>query len=262
MNHINSKWRPCAGHGGKLRNRCCHCLASVTRWLACDRLGSQRADHQRHHFSPLISICSMQMMYAARSHAIKVNALVHAAGFMRFGELGRLGPCRRYRHVAGKRGGGDAARRYSGPKASTRGPHRADRQPHRFGRRGPQPVCRHQVGADRDGTFVGDGARATRHHGQCRISDCDGNADAARSWPQQLAAASSPDRAFCQPEEVAAVTAFLLSEEAGSDHRPDRDLRQVVPVICSGYGEARESRCRRTSQRKKRQISGGYDENY
>jgi NAD(P)-dependent dehydrogenase (short-subunit alcohol dehydrogenase family) len=74
---------------------------------------------------------------------------------------------------------------------------------------------------------VGDGTRATRHHRQCRFSECDGNADATRSGPQQRAATSCPIGRFVQPEEVAETTAFLLSEEAAA-------ITGQQLVICGG----------------------------
>jgi NAD(P)-dependent dehydrogenase (short-subunit alcohol dehydrogenase family) len=113
------------------------------------------------YFSPLMLDLSDADAVRCALCTLKVNDLVQAAGILRFGELGSLGfaagPDMWRVNVAAAMLLDD-----SGANASSRGPHSADRQPYCFRVRRPQPVCRHQVGAYRDGTFVGDGARAPR----------------------------------------------------------------------------------------------------
>ena len=167
------------------------------------------------YFSPLMLDLSDADAVRCALCTLKVNDLVHAAGILRFGELGSLdfaaGTDMWRVNVAAAMLLDD-----SGANASSRGPHRADRRPYCFRVRRPQPVCRHQVGAYRDGTFVGDGARAPRPSPSNVVSPT------ATKTPMLLdpaAAASSrlpPIGRFVQPEEVAAATAFLLSEEAAA----------------------------------------------
>jgi NAD(P)-dependent dehydrogenase (short-subunit alcohol dehydrogenase family) len=106
--------------------------------------------------------------------ATKVDAFVHAAGFMRVGELGSL----------------DLA-----------------------------------AGTDIWGVTVATRQRLPRG-GRIR-ADCDGNADAGRFGQGQRATPSPPIGRFVRPEEIAATTAFLLSEEAAA-------ITGQQPVTCGG----------------------------
>ena len=182
------------------------------------------------YFSPLMLDLSDADAVRCALCTLKVNDLVHAAGILRFGELGSLdfaaGTDMWRVNVAAAMLLDD-----SGANASSRGPHRADRRPYCFRVRRPQPVCRHQVGAYRDGTFVGDGARAPRPSPSNRISDCDENAYAARSGRSSFVSSSS-DRAFCAAGRSCGGHRVSLVRRGCSDHRPDGDVRQVVPVIC------------------------------
>ena len=96
------------------------------------------------YFSPLMLDLSDADAVRCALCTLKVNDLVHAAGILRFGELGSLdfaaGTDMWRVNVAAAMLLDD-----SGANASSRGPHRADRRPYCFRVRRPQPVCRHQV---------------------------------------------------------------------------------------------------------------------
>ena len=162
---------------------------------------------------------------------LKVNDLVHAAGILRFGELGSLdfaaGTDMWRVNVAAAMLLDDS----SGVNASSWGRIVLIGSRTASGFACSQPVCRHQVGAYRDACSWAMELAPRGHHGQCRISDCDENADAARSGPQQLRLVFL-HRAFCAAGRSCGGHRVSLVRRGCSDHRPDGDVRQVVPVIC------------------------------
>jgi hypothetical protein len=182
------------------------------------------------YFSPLMLDLSDADAVRCALCTLKVNDLVHAAGILRFGELGSLdfaaGTDMWRVNVAAAMLLDD-----SGANASSRGPHRADRQPYCFRvRRSQQYVATKSalIGMARSWAME---LAPRGHYRQCRISDCDGNAYAARSGRSSFVSSSS-DRAFCAAGRSCGGYRVSLVRRGCSDHRPDGDVRQVVPVIC------------------------------
>ena len=167
------------------------------------------------YFSPLMLDLSDADAVRCALCTLKVNDLVHAAGILRFGELGSLdfaaGTDMWRVNVAAAMLLDD-----SGANASSRGPHRADRRPYCFRVRRPQPVCRHQV-RRLSGWHVR--GRWSSRPAAITVNVVSPTATKTPMLLDPAAAASSrlpPIGRFVQPEEVAAATAFLLSEEAAA----------------------------------------------
>ena len=193
---------------------------SARRRLACDRLRSGEADaRSRRVLTPSRSTSPTRRRAAdALDAADGVTALVHAAGIMRG----------RQARAARSRGGRDAvaaacrcrgrARRPAGAAPDRRRPHRADRQPCGARRDRQEPVRCSEGGACRSRAGLGEGACAARHHGERRGAGGNRDRDADRSGARRHVppAEVPPIGRRIYPEEVAALVAFLLSDEAAA----------------------------------------------
>ena len=95
--------------------------------------------------------------------------------------------------------------------------HRADRQPGRQGYRRQEPVWCGQGGTDRARPCLGEGTGRARHHRQRRRAGGDGNGDDGRSASARSSPPETPPLGRrIRPDEVAALVAFLLSEDAAA----------------------------------------------
>jgi hypothetical protein len=182
------------------------------------------------YFSPLMLDLSDADAVRCALCTLKVNDLVHAAGILRFGELGSLdfaaGTDMWRVNVAAAMLLDD-----SGANASSRGRIVliGSRTASGFAGRSQYVATKSAlIGMARSWAME---LAPRGHHRQCRISDCDENAYAARSGRSSFVSSSS-DRAFCAAGRSCGGHRVSLVRRGCSDHRPDGDVRQVVPVIC------------------------------
>ena len=189
-------------------------------------------EHER--FTPVrVDLCDGAATESAAASVGPVAALVHAAGVLRVGPLGKLQAAGRRIDVAPARRVDRAhrKRRASRDGRRARRPRRADRQPRRAGQGRSQPVRRDEGGAHCARPQLGGGGDRGRRHGQRRLARGDRDGDAGRSRAQ---------------ERIAGATAARPTDSAGRDrgarrrscfHRtpapsPDRTSRSAAALRC------------------------------